>query len=70
MIVARDDGLIEVYAYQHNSPYAVLCYQNQVKSTITGIDFGHITMANSNDIIVSCFDGKIIALVDSKKFRK
>ena len=27
-------------------------------------------MANSKDILLSCYDGKILALVDSKKFRK
>jgi len=27
-------------------------------------------MANSNDIVLSCFDGKVIVLVDSKKFKK
>jgi hypothetical protein len=27
-------------------------------------------MTNSKDVILSCYDGKILALVDSKKFRK
>lgn len=27
-------------------------------------------MVNSKDIIVSCYDGKILTLVDSKKFKK
>ena len=27
-------------------------------------------MTNSKDIILSCYDGKILVLVDSKKFRK
>ena len=27
-------------------------------------------MANSKDILLSCYDGKILVLVDSKKFRK
>jgi hypothetical protein len=27
-------------------------------------------MTNSKDIILSCYDGKIIVLVDSKKFKK
>ena len=27
-------------------------------------------MANSKDILLSCYDGKIVALVDSKKFKR
>jgi len=27
-------------------------------------------MANSKDILLSCYDGKILALVDSKKFKR
>ena len=27
-------------------------------------------MVNSKDVIISCYDGKILALVDSKKFKK
>ena len=27
-------------------------------------------MSNSQDILLSCYDGKILALVDQKKFKK
>ena len=27
-------------------------------------------MANSKDILLSCYDGKIVALVDAKKFKR
>ena len=27
-------------------------------------------MANSKDVLLSCYDGKILALVDAKKFKK
>ena len=27
-------------------------------------------MVNSKDILLSCYDGKILALVDAKKFKK
>ena len=47
-----------------------MCFETVIKSTITGIDAGNITMANSKDILLSCYDGKILVLVDSKKFRK
>ena len=55
--MARDDGVIEIYAYVLGSVFPSLCYECKIKSTITGIDFGHITMANSKDVIISCYDG-------------
>jgi hypothetical protein len=63
-IVARDDGRVEIYAYVIGNVFPTLCYECQIKSTITGIDVGYVTMANSKDILISCFDGKIISLVD------
>ena len=70
MIVARDNGRIEIYSYQHGNPFPTVCFDTQIKSTITSIDVGNVTMANSKDILLSCYDGKILALVDSKKFKR
>jgi hypothetical protein len=70
MVVARDDGKIEIYSFSSESAFPTLCFEQLIGSTVTGIDAGCITMANSIDIIFSCFDGKILALVDSKKFKE
>jgi len=70
LIVARDNGRIEIYNYVNDNPYPTLCFETQIKSTITGFDVGYVTMANSKDILLTCYDGKILALVDSKKFKK
>jgi hypothetical protein len=70
LIVARDDGHIEIYTYVNRNPFPTLCYEKQIKSTITGIDAGHITMSTTKDVLLSCYDGKILALIDSKKFGK
>ena len=70
LIVARDNGRIEIYSYQHGNPFPTVCFEKQIKSTITSIDVGNVTMANSKDILLSCYDGKILALVDSKKFKR
>ena len=48
----------------------MLCFEGDIKSTITGIDIGNVTMTSTKDILLSCYDGKIIALVDSRKFKK
>ena len=69
-IVARDDGSIEIYAYILGNVFPVLCFECKIKSTITGIDVGNVTMASSKDIIISCYDGRIISLIDTKKFKK
>lgn len=68
--MARDDGSIEIYAYILGNVFPSLCFECKIKSTITGIDCGNITMANSKDIILSCYDGRIISLIDTKKFKK
>jgi hypothetical protein len=70
LIVARDNGRIEVYNFTHNNAFPTLCFEHQIKSSITGIDVGYVTMANSKDILLTCYDGKILALVDGKKFKK
>lgn len=69
-IVARDNGMIEIYSFQYGNPFPTICFETQIQQTITGIDVGNVTMVNSKDIIVSCYDGKILALVDAKKFKK
>ena len=68
--MARDDGSVEIYAYVLGNVFPSLCYECKIKSTITAIDVGHVTMANSKDILLSCYDGKIISLIDTKKFKK
>lgn len=70
LIVARDNGVIEIYSYQEGNPFPTICFETQIQSTVTSIDVGYVTMANSKDILISCYDGKIMALVDSKKFKK
>ena len=47
-----------------------MCFECKIKSTITGIDVGNITMPSSKDILLSCYDGKLISLIDTKKFKK
>lgn len=69
LIVARDDGRIEIYSYLNSSAFPTLCFESQIKSTITGIGCGHITLTSSKDILLSCYDGKILAVIDSKKFK-
>lgn len=69
-IVARDNGVIEIYSFQYGNPFPTICFETQIQQTITSIDVGHVTMVNSKDIVVSCYDGKIMCLVDSKKFKK
>lgn len=69
-IVARDDGRVEIYAYVLGNVFPSLCFECQIKSTITSIDHGNVTMANSKDVILTCYDGKILSLIDTKKFKK
>ena len=69
-IVARDDGRVEIYNYVPSSAFPTLCYEVQLKSTITGIDVGHVTMVNAKDVMLCCYDGQVLTLVDTKKFKQ
>jgi hypothetical protein len=69
-IVARDNGVIEIYSFKYGNPFPTICFETQIQQTITSIDIGNVTMVNAKDIIVSCYDGKILTLVDSRKFKK
>jgi len=62
--VARDDGRVEIYAHLKGKIFPTLCYDCQINLTITDIDVGFVTMANYKDILISCFDEKVIILVD------
>lgn len=63
-IVARDDGTIEIYSYQHNSPVPILRFETKVTESITGIDIGFISSPARQEILVSTYSGKIMGLVE------
>jgi hypothetical protein len=64
MIIARDDGSIEIYSYEHQSPIPLLRFETKVSESITGIDVGYITNPNKQDIIATTYSGKIISLLE------
>ena len=70
MVVARDDGSIEVYSYIHESPVPTLRYETKIQESITGIDVGIITNPNKQEILISCYSGKIMSLVDGKTYKQ
>jgi len=65
-IAVRDDGTLEVYAYEHKSPIPQLRYETQLKSQVTGIDIGMVTNPLKQDIVISCHGGQIMTLSDPK----
>lgn len=69
LIVARDDGSIEIYTYEHQNPIPTLRFETQISESITGIDVGYITNPHKQEILISCYSGKIMSLVDSKNYK-
>lgn len=65
MIVARDDGSIEIYSFEYRSPVASLRFETKVTESITGIEVGFITNSTRQEILISCYSGKIMSLVES-----
>jgi hypothetical protein len=62
--VARDDGSIEVYSYEHKSPVPSIRYDTKIEEAITGIDVGFITNPHRQEVLISTYSGKIISLMD------
>ncbi len=63
-ICARDDGSIEIYAYEHKSPYPILRFECKIPESITGLDVGFITTPGKMEVLISTYSGKILSLVD------
>ena len=62
--MARDDGCIEFYTYQHKSPVPLLRYELKIEEAITGIDAGFITNHTKQEVLLSTYSGKIISLMN------
>ena len=43
VIVARDDGVIEIYSYQDRSQMPTLRFETKISEQVTGMDVGNIT---------------------------
>ena len=69
MIVARDDGSVEIYTYEHKNPIPTLRFETKIQEAITGIDVGFITNPNKQEILMTSYSGKIMSLVDSKNHK-
>lgn len=67
MIVGRDDGSIEVYTFEYRSPVCTLRFETKVTESITGIEVGFITSPTRKEILIACYSGKVMSLVESSK---
>jgi len=67
VVVARDDGSIEVYSYDDKSSVAALRYENKVEESVTGIDVGNVTSPVKVEVVLSCYSGKVMSLMETKK---
>ena len=64
-ICARDDGTVEIYSYEHQSPVPIIRFETKVSESITGIDAGFVTSGSKQEVLISTYSGKIMTLVDS-----
>lgn len=66
IIVAREDGMIEVYTYtQSKEPVLVFEYR-EGNERITGITTGYVTSPKLPEILYSCYSGTIKSICDRK----
>lgn len=64
LICARDDGSVEIYSYEHKSPYPILRFECKIPESITGVDIGYIATPGKIEVLISTYSGKIMSLVD------
>lgn len=67
--MARDDGSIEIYSYEHKSPVPIIRFEIKIEESITGIDVGHITNSAKQEILISTYSGKIMSLIDKSNYK-
>eukprot|EP01017_Pseudomicrothorax_dubius_P042816 TRINITY_DN7043_c0_g1_i3.p1 TRINITY_DN7043_c0_g1~~TRINITY_DN7043_c0_g1_i3.p1 ORF type:complete len:729 (-),score=128.21 TRINITY_DN7043_c0_g1_i3:32-2218(-) len=62
IIVARDQGSLEVY--QLNSNDYVMVYRTNVNEQITGLDAGTLSQPGYSEIILSTFSGRVLSFMN------
>ena len=65
LVIARDDGSVEVYAFQ-GTEKPELRYNINFGESITGIGIGKISKTEFAEVLVSNFSGKVAGLIDAK----
>ena len=69
VVVARDDGSIEVCSYEENSVVPVLRFETKLEGeSITSIDIGAISVPKG-EIIVSCYSGKVFCFTPKEAMK-
>ncbi|CAI2359386.1 unnamed protein product [Moneuplotes crassus] len=64
IIIAREDGSLEIYSFNEGEkPYQKYCLNFQ--ESIVGIGIGNISRTDYKEIVVSLFSGKVAGLLDS-----
>lgn len=61
VVVARDDGKIDVYANDPNTKLPVHAFGRDIGESIRAIDIGRVNSVDFNEIIVAAYSGKILS---------
>jgi hypothetical protein len=69
-ILARDDGTVEIYSYDHKSPYPILRFETKIAESITGLDLGYISTPGKQEILITTYSGKVMILVEKSAASK
>lgn len=69
MIIARDDGSIEMYLFNQTS-LMDLVFATKEQETITGFALGNFTSSQKQEIIFTCFSGAIKSLLERKHAKR
>lgn len=65
VIVGRDDGNVEIYSYDDKSSVPTLRFEYKLGESLTGLEAAYITNPLKQEILLSTYSGKVLALVDN-----
>lgn len=62
LVIGRDNGALEVFAFESHSLTPSLALSTSIQGSITGIDVGGLMNPAINEIFCSTYNGKIVLL--------
>ena len=65
LLVSRDDGALELWAFDINNELEPI-YQQNLKEGVTEIDYGCLSYPGVNEFLTSTYSGKIVSYMDSE----
>ena len=65
VVIAREDGSVEVYSFDGTNAKPQLRYNLNMGESITGLGIGNVSREDYKEVVLSSFSGKVASLIDT-----